>query len=46
LLSPDGKTVLNTPVGYTPNKEEYAAFLECGLEAFNEQKSSSIFEVN
>ena len=36
LLSPDGQTVLNNPVGYTPNEEEYAAFLECGLEAFNE----------
>lgn len=47
LLSPDGQTVLNNPVGYTPNEEEYAAFLECGLEAFNEQKpASSIFEIN
>ena len=47
LLSPDGQTVLNNPVGYTPNEEEYAAFLECGLEAFNEQKpATSIFEIN
>jgi len=35
LLSPDGKTVLNTPVGYTPNEENYKIFLDCGLEAFS-----------
>ncbi|PTM08945.1 MAG: hypothetical protein DA407_06905 [Bacteroidetes bacterium] len=47
LLSPDGKTVLNSPVGYTPNEDEYATFLECGLDAFNEQKPEpSIFEIN
>jgi thiol:disulfide interchange protein DsbD len=47
LLSADGKTVLNNPVGYTPNEEEYASFLECGLDAFNEEKpASSIFEIN
>jgi thiol:disulfide interchange protein DsbD len=33
LMSPDGQ-VLNHPVTYTPDAEEYAAFLECGLEAF------------
>ncbi len=33
LLSPDGQ-LLNNPVGYTPDPEEYAAFLECGLNAF------------
>jgi thiol:disulfide interchange protein len=33
LVSPDGK-VLNKPVGYTPDAEEYANFLECGLETF------------
>lgn len=33
LLSPDGK-LLNNPVGYTPDVEEYAAFLDCGLQAF------------
>ena len=35
LLSPDGKTVLNPPVGYTPNEENYKIFLDCGLEAFS-----------
>jgi thiol:disulfide interchange protein DsbD len=40
LLSADGKTVLNNPVGYTPDEEDYAAFLECGLKTFNEQKQA------
>ncbi|MDC1472407.1 thioredoxin family protein [Flavobacteriaceae bacterium] len=35
LVSPDGKTVLNAPIGYTPDEDEYKAFLECGLEGFN-----------
>ncbi|MEP1782555.1 thioredoxin family protein, partial [Reichenbachiella sp.] len=34
LLSPDGKQMLNTAVGYTPNVDEYAEFLECGLNSF------------
>ena len=33
LMSPEGK-LLNAPVGYTPNEEEYAAFLQCGLDAY------------
>ncbi|MDB4183307.1 thioredoxin family protein, partial [Flavobacteriaceae bacterium] len=28
LLSPDGKTILNNPVGYTPNEADYKAFLD------------------
>ncbi len=32
LLSPDGKQILNKPVGYTPNEKEYADFLQCGLD--------------
>ena len=35
LLSPDGKTVLTPPVGYTPSEENYKIFLDCGLEAFS-----------
>ena len=35
LLDAEEKKILNTPVPYTPNKKEYAAFLECGLEIFN-----------
>ncbi len=34
LLSPDGKTVLNNPVGYTPDKKAYMQFLDCGLNNF------------
>ena len=34
LLSPDGKTILNNPVGYTPDEADYKAFLDCGLEIF------------
>ncbi len=37
LVAPDGK-LLNIPVPYTPNPDEYANFLECGLKAFEEQK--------
>ncbi|MBU3820561.1 thioredoxin family protein [Flavobacteriaceae bacterium XHP0103] len=36
LLSPDGKEVLNAPVGYTPDEDEYAQFLQCGLDVMNE----------
>ena len=32
LLSPDGY-LLNNPVGYMPDAEAYAAWLECGLDA-------------
>ena len=32
LLSSDGKRVLNTPVGYSPDVATYAEFLKCGLE--------------
>ena len=40
LLSPDG-TMLNQPVPYTPDVQEYANFLECGLNRFNELKAES-----
>jgi thiol:disulfide interchange protein DsbD len=40
LVSPDGK-VLNTPVGYTPDKKEFQAFLECGLERFGKREMMS-----
>lgn len=33
LLSPDGE-LLNDPVPYTPDADEYATFLECGLTNF------------
>lgn len=34
LLNPDGTKVLNQAVGYTPDEEAYANFLECGLTVF------------
>jgi len=38
LLSDDLK-ILNEPRAYTPDKEEYQAFLECGLERFEALKN-------
>lgn len=47
LLSDDGKTILNKPVGYTPRVDEYALFLQCGLSNFNDEKlKPPIFEIN
>jgi thiol:disulfide interchange protein DsbD len=43
LLSPDGKKILNKPVGYTPNEEDYAKFLQCGLEVFQKKNNANIF---
>ncbi|ULC60911.1 thioredoxin family protein [Flaviramulus sp. BrNp1-15] len=37
LLSPDGKQILNTPVGYTPNADEYHTWLKEGLQTINEE---------
>ena len=34
LYDPNSNEILNNPVGYTPNEDEYLAFLNCGLEAF------------
>jgi len=34
LYDPNSNEILNNPVGYTPNEEEYLAFLNCGLEIF------------
>lgn len=35
ILSPD-EILLNAPVGYTPNPNEYKDFLDCGLAAFEQ----------
>lgn len=35
LLNADGTKILNKPVGYTPDENDYATFLECGLKVFN-----------
>ena len=37
IVSPEEK-LLNLPVGYTPNVKEYAAWLQCGVEAFQQVK--------
>jgi len=34
LMHNDGTTVLNPPVGYTPDESEYKSFLQCGVDAF------------
>jgi thiol:disulfide interchange protein DsbD len=34
LLDPNTLKVLNQPVGYTPDKNLYQAFLQCGLDKF------------
>ncbi|MEQ1746482.1 MAG: cytochrome c biogenesis protein CcdA [Saprospiraceae bacterium] len=39
LMHNDGKTLLNQPRGYTPDVDEYKAFLECGYSAFASLKS-------
>lgn len=40
LLSPEGELLTNG-VGYTPDIEEYKAFLECGLDAYEKSKGGS-----
>jgi len=41
LVSPDEK-VLTTPRGYDSDIKAYDAFLECGLNTFNELRSPAI----
>lgn len=36
VISPDEK-LMNRPVGYTPDSKDYAAWLQCGLDAFHKQ---------
>ena len=38
LLNSDGTKILNQAVGYTPDENDYAQFLECGLEVFKNSK--------
>lgn len=38
LLSPDGQHVLNSPVGYTPDEDEYEQFLQCGLDVIQQHQ--------
>ena len=46
LLSPDGKTVLNKPVGYTPDDDDYAEFLRCGVEFYQKWKQEKALGMN
>ncbi len=40
MLSPDGH-LLSNPVGYTPDIEEYAEFLDCGVKAFRSMSGTA-----
>ena len=44
ILSPD-ETLLNHPVGYT-GEDEYRAWLECGIKAFNQTKPTNAVSIN
>ena len=35
-MDPNSYSVLNSPVGYTPDKMEYVNFLNCGLSSFKQ----------
>lgn len=37
LVAPDGK-LLNKPVGYTPSVDDFRNFLQCGLEAYQDNQ--------
>ncbi len=41
LMSP-GEELLTPPVGYTPDVEEYKAFLDCGLNAFEAKEDLTL----
>lgn len=43
LLTPDGKEVLNEPIGYTPDVDQYAEFLKEGVGIFKNKNKGSIF---
>ena len=40
LISPDGN-LLNNPVSYTPNAQDYADWLNCGIDAWNQLNQTS-----
>ena len=42
VLIDNDETVLNKPKAYTPDKAEYQAFLECGLDRFKEKQRKVI----
>ena len=44
LMDPNNYKILNSPVGYTPNENDYISFLNCGLGEF--KKEISIFNLD
>ena len=36
IMDPNSYSILNSPVGYTPDKMEYVNFLNCGLSSFKQ----------
>lgn len=42
VLLDNDETVLNKPKAYTPDKDEYQAFLECGLQRFQDKQRKVI----
>ena len=36
IMDPNSYSILNSPVGYTPDKMEYVNFLNCGLTSFKQ----------
>ncbi|MEM6641600.1 MAG: cytochrome c biogenesis protein CcdA [Bacteroidota bacterium] len=45
-VSPDGLEILNYPVGYTPEAEEYISFLECGISEFSSSRQSALNQLD
>ena len=44
LMDPNNYKILNAPVGYTPDENDYISFLNCGLGEF--KKEISIFNLD
>lgn len=44
LMTPN-EELLNVPVGYTPDVDEYKEFLDCGLDAFETKSANTVAQV-
>ncbi len=42
LMNPEGTELLNNPADYTPDVKEYAEFLRCGLDAYEQLQQQSL----
>lgn len=40
VISPDG-TLMSSPVGYTPDSEEYSDWLQCSLDAYEKYQTEN-----